>query len=200
MTTTANTAPIQIQALVAVTAASAASSEQEDRVEHEHDHGDAALPDGRRDPVDERERGQAKQGAEDLQRAELPQAEHMQNRAGEQVVARQPRVLHAEQRVVQLSSGNKVRRDEPVAVAVLEWFWHLGGDQEQQAAQSQQAGRRSPCTKAGERTASQAAQSQDLEQLDRAQRGDGEEPDCEQARVDGDQGLARGQRRRHDGE
>src|SRR5712691_13175408 len=101
----------------------------------------------------------------------------MQNSAGEQMVARQPRVLHAEHRVVQLSSGSKVRCDEPVAVTVLEWFWHLGGDQEQQAAQSQQAGRRSPCTQGCERTASQAAQSQDLEQLNGAERGDGEEPD-----------------------
>ncbi len=100
---------------------------------------------------------------------------------------------------MQLSSRSEVGRDEPVPVAVLEWFWHLRGDQEQQAAQRQQAHRRRGRAHTRQRPSAQAAQGEDLEHLDAAERGDGEEADRKQAGVDRDQELVRGQRRRRDG-
>ena len=88
----------------------------------------------------------------------------------------------------------------PVAEPVLEGLRDLGRDQEQKAARRQQAGRWCGGAKARQRPLAEAAQRDDLEQLDHAEGGDGDETDREDPRVEGDHSLAQRQRQRHHGE
>ena len=158
-----------------------AGGEEEDRVEGQHGHGQPPLPGVGRDPVDACECGQPKHRAEDLERSELVPSENGQDGGAEHVVSGQPCVLHPEERVVQVSGLGQVGGDEPVPVAVLEWFRQLRREQEENPAQTKQSGDRGQGTNARQGTSAQAAQGHHLDEIGRAESGHRDKPEAEHA-------------------
>ena len=85
-------------------------------------------------------------------------------------------------------------------VPILEWFRHLRAEQKQEAAKTQQARGGQSHLQPSKRAPSQSTERHHLKEVDGAQRGDNDESDCEQARVERDQPLVRSNGRRHDGQ
>ena len=165
--------------------------EKKHRVEHEQRSRQPGLAPVACEPIDAREGGQPDQGAQDLQGNERPQPEHAEDGARQKVVAGEPRVLHSEQRILQVPGRGKVGRDKPVGVAVLERLRHLCGQQEQDGAEAQQDKRRGGHTQPGECAVSQAAKCHNLEEVDCAEAGERQEAQGEKAGIDRNQALVR---------
>ena len=161
-----------------------AGREQKHWVEHQEDDGKARLPDVWRKEVDAGRGGQAKQRAQCLQQAELPQAEELQHRGRQHVVARQPCVFHPEQRVVELSRRGQVRGDEPVPITVLERLGQLSREQQQDGRDAHQPDRWGCHPHPRERSAAEAAQRHHLDEVDQAEGRHEEKTETEHARVD----------------
>ena len=88
------------------------------------------------------------------------------------------------------AGGRQVRRDQPVAVAVLERFGHPRRGEEQRRARAEDQRRRSHRANTRQGAAAKAAQREDLEQVGDAERHHEAEPAGEHERVESDQPLA----------
>ena len=160
-----------------------ARREQEDRIEDQERDGDPGLPGVRREGVDAGGGRQSEHRAQPLQETQLPQPEDAQHRRREELVGRQPRVLHAEERIVQLAGRGEVGGHQPVAVAVLERLRHLGGGKEKDPGQREQRRERSRRPHPRERAEAEPAERQHLEQVREAQGGNGQKAGREETGV-----------------
>src|SRR5207245_6441142 len=113
--------------------------QQEDRVERKQDNGQPSLAGIGRNPVNACEGGEPEHRAKCLEGGQLVPSENAEDGGAQHVISRQPGVLHPEERVVQMSGLCEVGGDEPMAVTVLERLWHLGREQKENSAQTEQS-------------------------------------------------------------
>ena len=93
---------------------------------------------------------------------------------------------------MQSPGRGEIGSDKPVAVAVFERLRHLGGDEQQRRGDRHEGQCRRNGAHQRQRPTAEPAEREHLHEVDQAQGGDEEKAQCEQPRIDREQGLVHG--------